>query len=55
MGEFNWISKCLCPKRVRKTRKLEGECPMDIVTGMLLTFAEKMERRRAIIHMTFMS
>lgn len=55
MGKFSCISKCVCPKRVRKTRKLEREYPVDVVTGMLLAFAKKMERRKTIIDLTFMS
>lgn len=45
MGEFNRMWKCVCPKRVRRTRKMEGEYPVDVITGMLVGFAENMERR----------
>lgn len=34
---------------------MEGEYPVDAVTGMVFGFAENMERRGAIIHFTFTS
>lgn len=55
MGEFNSIWKCVFVQRVRRTIKMEGENPLDVVTGMLLGFAEDMERRSTKIPFIFMS
>lgn len=43
------------PKESQKDQKDGVEYPLDVVTGMLVGFAENMERRGTIINFIFTS